>query len=38
MKGFSLNMVNKLYVAMLWFFLIYKHLFFLRSLMDVVPV
>jgi len=38
MKPFSLNMVKELYVALLCFFFIYKHLIYLRSLMDIVPV
>ena len=38
MKAFSLNVVKKLYVAMLEIFFAYKHLICLRSLMDLVPV
>jgi hypothetical protein len=33
-----LNTVKNLYVAMLKFVFVYKHLIFLRSLMDLVPV
>ena len=36
--AFSLNVVKKLYVAVLQFFFVYKRLIYLRSLINLVPV
>ena len=36
--AFSLNIIKKLYVAVLQLVFVYKHLIYLRSLMDLVPV
>ena len=36
--AFLLNMVKKLYVAILQFFFVYKHLIYVWSLLDLVPL